>query len=39
MRRVSRGWRGMIRCDVIGGGEACLSDFCSACVFDGISHE
>ena len=33
MRRVSRGWRGMIRCDVIESIEACLSDFYRACVF------
>ena len=33
MRRVSRGWRGMIRWGVIGGVEACLSDFCRVACF------
>ena len=36
MRRVSRGWRGMIRCGVIGGVKACLADFCRVCVFYNI---
>jgi len=30
MRRVSRGWRGMIRWGVIGSGKACLADFGTA---------